>query len=352
MAALSIKELARLDPIRSLSSLRLGELAALCQSEHFPLGANPFVAGVSSEQLVYLLNGELKLDDAAGGMRVLVGGYELANSPLGSNGETIRGGKTLTEVDILRVDRDLVDIMMTWDQLSTVAESAPAETTLWTTMTGAFSVQALTNGCLSILPPANIHELLRRFDRIKVKRGDIILREGDEGDYYYLIESGRCAVSRRVGGVDVAVAELKTGDAFGEEALVSDAKRNASVKMQSDGVLLRLAKPDFIELLQAPLLHRLSRSDAEIRVASGQAAWLDVRYPAEFAQDGLDGAINIPLNEIREAFGILDRQREYVVYCQSGRRSSAATFLLAQHGFKAYWLEGGIGGKSSVSESK
>ena len=139
------------------------------------------------------------------------------------------------------------------------------------------------------------------------------------------------------------LAELKGGDAFGEEALVANAKRNASVVMKTDGVLLRLAKADFIELLREPLLHRITLREAETKVASG-GVWLDVRFAAEYNADKLPGAINIPLNEIRNLFGSLDHDKEYIVYCQSGRRSSAAAFLLSQRGFKAHLLEGGFRG--------
>jgi len=90
-------------------------------------------------------------------------------------------------------------------------------------------------------------------------------------------------------------------------------------------------------------LHAVARDEAERLVTSGEARWLDVRYAAEYSEDGLPGAINLPLNEIRSAFDLLDRNVQYVVYCQSGRRSSAAAFLLAQHGFKASWLHGGLG---------
>ena len=50
----------------------------------------------------------------------------------------------------------------------------------------------------------------------------------------------------------------------------------------------------------------------------------------------------MPLNEVRNSFPVLDATREYIVYCQSGRRSSAAAFLFAQHGFRASLLEGGL----------
>ena len=130
------------------------------------------------------------------------------------------------------------------------------------------------------------------------------------------------------------LAELKSGDTFGEEALVSEAKRNATVTMKNGGALLRLDKKDFIELLREPLLHRVSMEEAQQKVLEG-AQWIDVRYPSEYQYDQLPGAINIPLSEIRNAFGLLDKDREYVLYCQSERRSSAATFLLSQRGYRA-----------------
>ncbi|MBL8485055.1 MAG: rhodanese, partial [Rhodocyclaceae bacterium] len=133
----------------------------------------------------------------------------------------------------------------------------------------------------------------------------------------------------------------KSGDAFGEEALVADAPRNASVRMTRDGVLYRLEKNAFKELLRDPLLKYVDFDTARAMAARG-AQWLDVRFPAEFLGAHLPGAINLPLGEVRNAFQSLDRQRTYLVCCQSGRRSSAAAFLLAQHGFDAYLLKGGL----------
>ena len=114
--------------------------------------------------------------------------------------------------------------------------------------------------------------------------------------------------------------------------------------------LLRLDKKDFIELLREPLLHRVSMEEAQQKAVAG-AQWIDVRYPSEFQYDNLPGAINIPLSEIRNAFGLLDKDREYVVYCQSERHSSAATFLLSQQGYRAYLLQGGLWGTGGERRS-
>ena len=335
--------LSRLQPVCALSEARRKELAGQCAVEWTPRGEDPFRQHGTAGQSVWLLAGEIKLDLADGSTRVLVGNTGETEWPLGKNLSALRAAKAITDIGLLRIDDETLDIMMTWDQLSeaSTAASSAAEKTDWRLMSGAFHLQSLTVGVLSHLPPANIDALLNRFERIRCKSGECILRQGDVGDYYYLIESGRCTVTRQVGGVELTLAELKPGDAFGEEALVAESTRNATVTMKRGGVLLRLGKHDFVELLREPLLHRMNWTEAEARVAAG-ATWIDVRYTSEYQHNRLPGALNVPLAEIRNAIGVLDRSREYVVYCQSGRRSSAAAFLLSQHGYTAAWLEGGL----------
>mgnify|MGYP000261107655 CR=1 FL=1 len=92
--------------------------------------------------------------------------------------------KAITDVELVRIDDHMLDIMLTWDQLTTQAGDHPvtdrSERTDWRMMSGAFRLEALTAGALSQLPPANIDELLRRFERVKFKAGATVLREGDD----------------------------------------------------------------------------------------------------------------------------------------------------------------------------
>ncbi len=346
--------LSSLEPLAGLSPESARELAGLCVRQRVARGADPFrVQGVQG-QSVYLVKGELKITYPDDSFEVIVGGTDGARHALGKRPAGFKSAQAITDAELLLVDDDVLDILLTWDQVMAAhrasaqelparAGGAAAEQTDWHRMSGMYTARNLTQGAFASLPPAHIDALLGRFERVEVQRGTRVIGEGDEGDYYYLIESGRCTVLRNIGGEAVEIAKLKPGDAFGEEALVADAPRNASVIMKTDGVLLRLAKSDFIELLRQPLLHDVDFAAAEERVARG-AVWLDVRFPAEHLQDRLPGALNIPLNEIRNLFGSLDRAREYVVYCQSGRRSSAAAFLLSQRGYRAYWLKGGLHG--------
>jgi rhodanese-related sulfurtransferase len=339
-----------LDPLSSLSDVRLKELADLCYVESVNRGLDPFRLRAIAGQSVYLLRGELALDHGQGRSEVVVGGSADARYPLGKRREFV-SAKAVTEVELIRIDDDLLDIMLTWDQMAGHGQSGadhpsaaqPSGGADWGAMSGLFGINNVRFGAFSQLPPAHIDELLQRFERVEARKGEVVIREGAEGDYYYLVESGRCQVERMIGGVSMTLAELKSGETFGEEALVSEAKRNATVTMKTDGSLLRLSKKDFNALLREPLLHAINMEQAKQKVLGG-AEWIDVRYMSEYQYDKLPGAINLPLSEIRNAFGALDIGKEYVVYCQSGRRSSAAAFLLAQRGYNVYLLEGGLWG--------
>ncbi len=348
----SVDLLARLQPLMSLGSEGLRLLLPLCRTHTFARATDPFRATNWKGQVVYLLRGQLWVRMPDGAARVVVGGHDLAVVPLARSGKVPLAGKAITDVELLSLDEDSLDIVVTWNQLVTSSESkhSSADQTDWSMMSGMFAVENLTVGSFASLPPANIQSLLAKFKRVPVKRGQTIVKQGDPGDYYYLIERGRCKVSRLVAGSQMQLAELKQGDAFGEEALVADTVRNASVAMNTDGMLLRLSKQDFDQLLLAPLLQKVTSAEGERRVAAG-AIWIDVRFPAEYQTDGYPGAINIPLNDIRQASAALDPAKHYIVYCQTGRRSSAAAFLLSQRGFHAALLDGGMRAQAGAMES-
>jgi NADPH-dependent 2,4-dienoyl-CoA reductase/sulfur reductase-like enzyme/rhodanese-related sulfurtransferase len=72
------------------------------------------------------------------------------------------------------------------------------------------------------------------------------------------------------------------------------------------------------------------------------ALLLDVREPLEFARDHLEGAVNIPLSQLRERYTELPRDREIWVHCALGQRSYYAVRFLAQKGYCVRNLPGGL----------
>jgi phage shock protein E len=70
------------------------------------------------------------------------------------------------------------------------------------------------------------------------------------------------------------------------------------------------------------------------RLVSAGAALIDVRTPAEFAGGHIEGAVNIPVDQLARRSGEIGaKDRPVVVYCRSGSRSAAAAATLRQLGY-------------------
>ncbi len=79
----------------------------------------------------------------------------------------------------------------------------------------------------------------------------------------------------------------------------------------------------------------VSPAEAQALIEGGDVEVVDVRTPAEFAEGHLEGATLVDFYEsdFADRIAELDRDREYVVYCRSGNRSSQATAMMAAQGF-------------------
>lgn len=199
-----------------------------------------------------------------------------------------------------------------------------------------------TNPAFARIPAENLQKLFERFLPVEVAAGQEMLRQGEAGDYYYLIRQGTARVTRQsAGGLVETLADLKPGQGFGEEALISGGTRNATVTMLEDGLLMRLAAEDFDHLLRLPLVQGLN-VDQAIELLRHGAVLVDVRREDEFRQGSLKGAINLPLAQLRARAEGMDRQQTYLIFCDDGRRAATAAFLLAQRGFTTHVLASGV----------
>ncbi len=333
------KILQGLVPFNALSPVHFNEVAQKTAVEELRAGRVLFNEGDRDNQSVYLIEGEVTLLDGKKVVGSVVGGSDAARHPLAQQQPRQVGARAKTNIVIARVDSSLLDIMLTWDQSSgyEVAEIDDNEDDDW--MTRILQSQAFLK-----LPPSNIQRLLMSVESISVSAGNTVIKQGGEGDYFYIIKNGRCMVTRKpsANAKEVKLAELGNGDAFGEDALVSDAKRNATVTMMTDGVLMRLAKKDFIELLKEPLLNKVNYAEAEKLVEKG-AKLLDVRLPGEFENIHIVDSHNIPLSALRLEASTLESDTKYIVCCDTGRRSASAAFVLSQRGFEVFVLDEGFG---------
>ncbi len=349
MNTVDLFTLARLEPISSLLEDQIAELAAQTSEQPLPAGYTLFKAGDEDPHLIYLLEGEVEIKSPGGEPRRIVSGTSESRHALDENSPRQVSAVATTPILYIRIDRELVDTMLAWAQSasSDTQEVIMSGTEILCIDKGELKRKMQHSPNFRKLPAANIDRVLEKMDPARVEAGEVIIRQGDEGDYFYVIEQGEAMVTRVVDedeAIDesVEMAGLGEGAAFGEAALISDKPRNATVSMQTDGVLLRLNKEDFLVLMQEPMQDWLDYDTAKALVAQQGAVWVDVRARSEFQHGHLAGAVNVPLNESHRLAQTLDKSAHYICYCPTGRRSSAAAFILSQYGLTTSVVREGV----------
>lgn len=101
------------------------------------------------------------------------------------------------------------------------------------------------------VPPAALEVAVTRLVPIPVTAGTVVIREGDPSDRFYIIESGRFSVDQLDPGTRLQrrLRVMGPDEVFGELGLMHNAPRSATVTADTDGRLLALDGPDFLELL-------------------------------------------------------------------------------------------------------
>ena len=111
------------------------------------------------------------------------------------------------------------------------------------------------------VPSSRLESALARVHEAPVTTGQVVVRQGDPADRFYMIESGSFVVTQEStpGATPVVLRHLGANDVFGELGLLHALPRSATVTAEGDGVLLELAGKDFLELVGAggPLRGRL-----------------------------------------------------------------------------------------------
>ena len=341
------KYIKELSPINSLNSENAHDLIKKIQAETVQPGYYLFKAGDMDKAHVYVLKGDVDLIVDKKIIKTISGGSAESKHPIAHSFPRTVSAKAKTPTAVIRVNSNMLDIMLTWDQtgsysVESLEESDEEDSTDWMT-------RILQTRAFHRIPPANIQAMFMRMETVHYKPGDVIIKQDDPGDYFYIIREGRCLVTRATPAnpKGVKLATLSVGDSFGEEALISESKRNATVTMLTEGHLMRLNKEDFNSLLNEPLLNWVDYSQAKEIIADG-GLWLDVRLPAENKAKHIKGCINIPLIFLRMKANSLDTTKKYVIYCDTGRRSSAASFLLNEYNIISYVLKDGVDSADSA----
>lgn len=330
--------LRRLVPLHTLSDDAFAELLDDLQIVDLKKGQLLFAEGDTDHVNYYLLQGKLAL--LAGGHVVdtLAHDSPKARFPVAHVLPRKNSVRATSKARIARLDsRRVSDLLARSNTVDyQVNDLEEVDASDWMTL-------MLRSPVLQQVPASNIQRVMMSVEQVEMPAGQDVIRQGDPGDYYYMLTKGQAAVRRDHGDGkgEQELARLGPGDAFGEEALLSDQPRNSSVGMLSAGAVLRLAKSDFVDLIQTPLSNRVNFDQAVAKVEKG-AVWLDLRSQQDYEAEHLPGSINLPIESLRYQVSSLAPDRHYVLYSNSGGRAAVAAFLLVERGIDVSVLEGGL----------
>ncbi|HTF96576.1 MAG TPA: cyclic nucleotide-binding domain-containing protein [Cellvibrio sp.] len=326
--AISLDVLASFAPFNTLSHEYLTQVAEKANLREVSKGTIIFKRGRPFPEKVYLVGGTVDLIDSNFQVSTINPASESRRSPLNITQPTQVSAVAKSDVTLLAVDSDFIDLVLAWSE-SSDQEVDTSGVSLHDDNDWMSSL--LQSPLFSRLPPANIRQLFIRFTGQKVQADEVVIKQGERGDFFYVLESGSAMVMDPAGKI---LAALRPGNYFGEEALVGDTTRNATVKMITPGKVMRLKKEDFRELLQEPILKYVSATELKERSPNMPPYQiLDVRLPLERRIQSVPDSRNIPLNQLRNNLKNLDDSVTYVVTDDSGRRCDVAVHLLTQAGF-------------------
>jgi CRP-like cAMP-binding protein len=334
--AIDQERLTHFIPFDCLSESHVRDICGQIEVIKLPPARVVFKRGDRSDRAFFLITGSVDLTDASFQVRKFPADDDENYLALDNYPEHTVNAITTEPTLVYAIDRDKLDLLMTWTQAaeSMLGDGADETDRDWMDA-------LLGSGLFSQVPPQKIQTLFVKFEEREAKLGEKIVVEGEAGDTFYVIKQGKAMVTRKQGSRDETLAALGAGSFFGEDALISDTPRNATVTMTSDGVLMCLGKDDFKDILQQSVIRRVSEEEVERMEEEEDRAvvTLDVRLPMEFKHDRTAGARNMPLNELRRQLKTLEKDFIYIVSCDGGGRSQLGAYLLTEAGLEAYVLE-------------
>ncbi len=339
-----------LEPLNRLNPILLDELAAKSIVDEVPAGRIICRHSEKDSRQIYLLSGQIEIATSGKTKTKIIKSKSALKKPIAEGSPRTVTLKAKTDSTLLYIDADLLELLMSDEpELTSIAYEV---TEIDADSGDDWMLTFLQSPAFLQLPTENIQKLLTHMDEIPVKKDQIVIKQGNNDDNYYIIKSGTCNVHRQPynGSASVLLAVLPTGSGFGEEALISNGSRNATITMRENGSLMRLKKKDFLNLLINPLISYFEHNETQKKLDQGCVV-IDVRTEQQCKEKPVEGSVNIPLSMLRVKFDSLNTDREYLLVCDDGSQSAAAAFLMIQSGFKCSVLRGGLNGSKARNQT-
>ena len=253
----------------------------------------------------YLVKGEVRRRRKDGRREQIDAAAAIARHPLliAGDGASV---ETLGAVTLLWIDVDPVAFMLGADVGTYSVEPLEPTDRHW-------MHRFLGPGIVEWIEPRALQAVFRAFESTSVEPGEPIVREGEVAELFYVIANGAAEVRRR----GQRIAALRPGDSFGADALVSGARRNATVVMVEPGRVMSLDAPAFERLLAERLVR-----------------WVDGRIAGCHAIDLSQRPMGP--DALRALVGELDLAASYLFDGAAAGDRALAAFLASQRGLRAF----------------
>ncbi|MGZ4958556.1 MAG: cyclic nucleotide-binding domain-containing protein [Methylomonas sp.] len=329
----------QLIPLATLPSKRFEALCDQLVVEDAEDGQFLFRRGEASSDLFYLLKGSVTLQTEAFKIETISAGSESSRFALAHQIPRKVNAVANGKIRFLRLSADMIksaqDAPYEENESYMIVDES-AENDDWMTT-------LLKSPIFRVLPPANLQKILMSLQEVNFEAGEVIIAQGEPGDFYYIIKKGQCLISRKPApnAKEIRLGQLTDQDTFGEDALISGDPRNVSITALTDVSLLRLGKEQFVTLIKRPVLKYIGFSELQDLVSKG-ATLIDVRAPDEYQKNHLPHSINLPFFSLRMQLKTLNRHQPIIVVCRDGKLSETAAFYLLRNRFNALILSGGM----------
>lgn len=339
----------KMAPLSTLASAHFEALCSEVTVEKQHPGYVLFKHGDTAKDYVYLLEGDVSLQCDDFSIETVSAHEEPVRFPLAHQIPRKIDAVAVTPIRFCRVSVDSIntpsEVYYKYEEESGYKVTNETETENEAeASSGDWMTALLSSPVFRRLSPANLQKVLMSFETVEYKHGETVIKQGEEGDYFYFIRAGACLLTRKPApnAKDIKLAQLGKYESFGEDALISGRVREATAIAMTDSILLRMNKEKFNTLIKDPIMTYIDFAAAQQELQQQTAILIDVRDPDAYNSLHVGGSQNVPFFSLRMLLKTLERERKIILICDDGKLSEAAAFLLIKSGFNAVVVKGGF----------
>jgi CRP-like cAMP-binding protein len=334
MESVDLAKIKKLNPFKKMNESEFRNVMRRARLLLVPKGKMIFKRADEDSNLYWLVSGSVDLLDGNFDAKNRKAGGAAARNPIDNNSPHLLTAVSKGKLKVLILERKALGNFIRSKKLTPSKRRKKEKEVDW--------MSALISSPLfEFIPPTNIQKLFGKFEALKVTKGTAVIKQGGKGDFFYVIQSGSAKVERKSGNKTVVLAVLHAGDNFGQDALVSDIPRNATVTMITNGRIRRLSAPDFESLLMEPVIETMDMDETVEMIKQGDPKTyiIDVRNAKEVEADKIANSLNVPLLLLRKNAPRLSKDAIYVMAGEGGKRAELGAYILNEKGLTAYVLK-------------